>query len=64
MIEKIREIFKINNNSYRPYNMVICANKLHKRICHCSSQKDCEKNCCHIETCPDCKKQLKIKNAK
>lgn len=65
MLKKIKELFQANENSYKPYNMIICANELHKKICNC----ECHTTkgmlhmvaCCHEEKCPDCKKNLNIK---
>lgn len=64
MFKKIKKF--INNNIvYKPYNMIICKNDLHKGMCDC----ECHTyngmlhiiDCCHQEKCPDCKKELNIK---
>lgn len=64
MFDKLKSLF---NTGYKPYNMVICANKLHKKICNCSCHTTKNMShmtaCCHIEKCPDCKKELRIKNS-
>lgn len=68
MIEMIKKIFKISQSEFKPYNMIICNNQLHKYICNC----ECHENkgmlhiidCCHQEVCPDCKKTLNINKPK
>lgn len=65
MIEKIKEIFRTTNDNYKPYNMIICANELHKKICHCSCHTTPNmvhiRSCCFKKTCPDCKKELNVR---
>ena len=65
MFEKIKKLLKPNEDSYRPYNIIICKNDLHKNICDC----DCHTtkgmlhivDCCHEEKCKDCGKKLNVK---
>lgn len=67
MFEKIKDFLSNSNsnNGYKPFNMILCKNELHERICKCS----CHTSpgmlhivaCCHIEKCPDCKKNINIK---
>lgn len=64
MFEKIKKLLKNSNVGYKSYNMIICKNELHKRICKCS----CHTNkgmqhitaCCQYKVCPDCNKKLNV----
>lgn len=63
MFNKLKSLF---NTGYKPYNMVICADPLHKKVCNCSCHTHPSivhiKACCGVQKCPTCKVELNIKS--
>lgn len=68
MFEVLKKILNSKNEDYKPYNMIICKNELHKHLCDCA----CHKNtnmlhcapCCSTKKCPDCQKTLNVVNVR